>query len=628
MIKGKTTQSNKDQTFLLIPDKNKNNSATISLVRPLDYETVTEYLLTVRIKNTVFMETTLNIPIKIDDVNDEVPTFLELLRGSVVENDREGAQAMQVRAIDKDGTAANNIVSYELEDHQDIFAIDKSTGIITSKVSFDREKQDVYHVKVMVYDNSPSALYTNSTEPNKNVQTFQISIEDQNDNKPRFTAPLYQFNNISELADKFSIVGEVKAVDKDTASLITYSIIGGNEEGAFLIENTTGRIRTAQELDFEKVEEYELIVQAFDGIFEDSAKVKITILNVNDVEPVFYDFQKELHIQEEKLVPGCILNISAYDPDIKDRNADQHIVFDLQKDMLNDLSITKDGCLQLLRPLDRDPPYGTPQRQVFIFALDNDGGTNSLRTSTELTIILEDINDNAPFLNVTEIVWYENQSPGLVTKLSADDYDGPENGPPFQFQLAENAPEDIRSKFEILHGDLFALVEFDREEKKYYDIPISITDSGIPPLTGTSILRVIIGDENDNKAQDGESAIFVYKYVNGPDTDIEVGRVFVEDLDDWDLPDKVFVQQNMFDLFSLSDSNKGMIYMKPNIEEGVYVVNYEVTESHEPTIETHTVKAVVNITVKVIIEEAVVKSGSIRMHGITKEEFIVKGEVS
>lgn len=65
----------------------------------------------------------------------------------------------------------------------------------------------------------------------------------------------------------------------------------------------------------------------------------------------------------------------------------------------------------------------------------------------------------------------------------------------------------------FLTGDqLMALVTFDREEKKSYNLPIAITDSGHPPMTGTSSLIVVIGDVNDNKMKSGESSIFIYNY--------------------------------------------------------------------------------------------------------------------
>lgn len=46
--------------------------------------------------------------------------------------------------------------------------------------------------------------------------------------------------------------------------------------------------------------------------------------------------------------------------------------------------------------------------------------------------------------------------------------------------------------------------------QKFYDVPISISDSGSPTMTGISNLTVIIGDDNDNPMKDGSSSIFVY----------------------------------------------------------------------------------------------------------------------
>nr|CAD7203851.1 unnamed protein product [Timema douglasi] len=167
--------------------------------------------------------------------------------------------------------------------------------------------------------------------------------------------------------------------------------------------------------------------------------------------------------------------------------------------------------------------------------------------------------------------------------------------------------------------ELEALVTFDREERKMYLLPIAITDSGIPPLTGTSTLTIVIGDENDNPMKPGQSNIFVYNY-KGEAPDTEVGRVYVEDPDDWDLPDKYFVWKNgnhpNFDL----NSNTGMITMLSHIPEGTYSLEFTVTEE-APLIPRHSVDAIVNITIKVIPEEAVDKSGSIRFAGITAPEF-------
>jgi hypothetical protein len=51
-------------------------------------------------------------------------------------------------------------------------------------------------------------------------------------------------------------------------------------------------------------------VRADDGIVYDLAKVEIKIENVNDNPPVFLPYNKNITIQEEEIVPGCIVTVS------------------------------------------------------------------------------------------------------------------------------------------------------------------------------------------------------------------------------------------------------------------------------------------------------------------------------
>lgn len=153
-----------------------------------------------------------------------------------------------------------------------------------------------------------------------------------------------------------------------------------------------------------------------------------------------------------------------------------------------------------------------------------------------------------------------------------------------------------------------------------------VTDSGVPNMTGTSTLQVVIGDENDNEMKSGRSSIFVYTY-KGESPDMEIGRVYVDDLDDWDLPDKKFKWLNghphmHFDL----KSETGMITMLQGTREQTFTLEFEVTEQGQK-IKKHTVNSTVVVTVKEIPEEAVDKSGSVRLAGISAEEFITPGKV-
>jgi hypothetical protein len=56
--------------------------------------------------------------------------------------------------------------------------------------------------------------------------------------------------------------------------------------------------------------QYTLLVKADDGNVHDMAKVEIKIENVNDNPPVFLPYNKNITIQEEEIVPGCIVTVS------------------------------------------------------------------------------------------------------------------------------------------------------------------------------------------------------------------------------------------------------------------------------------------------------------------------------
>ncbi|XP_014244956.1 DE-cadherin isoform X2 [Cimex lectularius] len=619
LVAGRTEQTNKHSTFRL---ESEGRTAHIRLAHHMDYESITEYTLTIRIQNKFNLAAETTIHIQLEDVNDNIPVFTEVVTGVVLENEPPGTPVMQVRAIDADSTTQHNQVTYELADNQENFKIDLYTGNITTLKTFDREEQDFYNVKVIATDNSPSALYTTG-EPNRGQQVFRIEIADKNDHPPRFTQTIYIAEAIPEDANNNALVTEVKAVDNDTASLVTYSIVEGNENKAFLIENKTGKIRVLGQLDYETKTSYTLKVRAFDGAYEDYCTVEIKIENVNDNPPVFVKRGfNNVTINEEEVFVGCIAQLEAYDPDIPDRYAPQHIVYYVVKqDQQKLLAVDKKGCLSLIKPLDRDPPNGFDLWQVIISANDEDGGPTSLQSSTEVVIKLIDVNDNEPYLDMDQpVVWRENQGPDKITELRAKDNDGPTNGPPFTFAIASSASTDIKTKFSITDTTLRALVSFDREETKEYRIPIQIRDSGIPNKTGTSTLTVVIGDVNDNAMKEGHSSIFVYNY-KGEAPDTEIGRVYVDDPDDWDLPDKTFSwvdkAHSKFDL----NPRTGMITMVQGTTDQSYLLQFSVKEE-SAKIPAHFVFATVNVTVKEIPEEAVDKSGSVRIAGITAEEFI------
>lgn len=86
------------------------NTAEIKLSQPLDYESNTQYSLIVRVQNRYQLAAEKKINIEVLDANDNIPVFRDIKKGSVLENEPRGVPVMQVRAIDADGTSANNQV--------------------------------------------------------------------------------------------------------------------------------------------------------------------------------------------------------------------------------------------------------------------------------------------------------------------------------------------------------------------------------------------------------------------------------------------------------------------------------------------------------------------------------------
>jgi hypothetical protein len=133
---------------------------------------------------------------------------------------------------------------------------------------------------------------------------------------------------------------------------------------------------------------------------------------------------------------------------------------------------------------------------------------------------------------------------------------------------------------------------------------------------------VTIGDKNDNEMFPGSKEISVYTYLDKTNN-VEIGRVHVEDKDDWDLHDKTFSWSTDTDpspFFDLN-SNTGMLTMKRGAREGQYHFSVQV---HDKQFDKR-VTSTVTVNVLAISEEAVKKSGSMRLRGITAEEFIQIG---
>ena len=140
-----------------------------------------------------------------------------------------------------------------------------------------------------------------------------------NDNPPQF-ASKYYFASISEGVDTGTDVVRVMATSRDIGvnAEISYTIIGGNEQRKFSIEQETGLVSVTGKLDYERAKDYFLTIQALDGgtpPLSNHATVNISIMDVNDNKPIFTQLSYSASVTENSPVGSSIVTLTATDLD-------------------------------------------------------------------------------------------------------------------------------------------------------------------------------------------------------------------------------------------------------------------------------------------------------------------------
>ncbi|XP_048486050.1 neural-cadherin isoform X3 [Plutella xylostella] len=585
-----------------------------------------------------------DVQVNLKDINDNAPIFPQgVYFGNVTENGTAGMVVMTMTAIDYDDPAESNNAKlwYSIEKNvieeetgSPIFEIEAETGVIKTAVCcLDRERTPDYSIQIVASDGGGL----------KGTGTASIRVKDINDMPPQFTKDEW-FTEVDE-TDGTNLpempILTVTVHDEDETNKFQYKVIENSGYGAdkfTMVRNNdgTGSLKIVQPLDYEdqlQSNGFRFRIQVNDkGEDNDNDKyhvayswVVVKLRDINDNKPQFDRANIEVSVYENAEVGKSLETFKATDPDQGGKSKVSYAI-DRSSDRKRQFSINQEGTVSIQRALDRED---TPRHQVKILAID-DGVPPRTATAT-LTVIVQDINDNAPtFLKDYRPVLTEHITPKKVAEILATDDDdrSKSNGPPFQFRLDPGADDIIRASFKVeqdqkgANGDGMAIVSslrsFDREQQKEYHIPIIIKDHGNPAMTGTSTLTVVIGDVNDNKMQPGSKEILVYNY-QGQAPDTEIGRVYVYDLDDWDLPDKKFFwESSEHPNFTLNEET-GMIQMKHKTREGRYHLKFKAYDrKHTQT----GVPANVTVYVKEISHEAIINSGSLRISGISDEDFV------
>uniref|UniRef100_A0A286Y1T5 Protocadherin-15 n=1 Tax=Cavia porcellus TaxID=10141 RepID=A0A286Y1T5_CAVPO len=299
----------------------------LSLLRSLDYEAFPDQEASITFLVEAFdIYGTMppgiaTVTVIVKDMNDYPPVFSKrIYKGMVAPDAVKGTPITTVYAEDADppGLPASR-VRYRVDDVQfpypaSIFDVEEDSGRVITRVNLNEEPTTIFKLVVVAFDDGEPVMSSSATVKILVLHPGEI---------PRFTQEEYRPPPVSELATRGTMVGVISAAAINQS--IVYSIVSGNEEDKFGINNITGVIYVNAPLDYETRTSYVLRVQA-DSLEvvlanlrvpskSNTAKVYIEIQDENDHPPVF---QKKFYIggvSEDARMFASVLRVKATDKD-------------------------------------------------------------------------------------------------------------------------------------------------------------------------------------------------------------------------------------------------------------------------------------------------------------------------
>uniref|UniRef100_A0A8B9NI50 Cadherin EGF LAG seven-pass G-type receptor 2 n=1 Tax=Accipiter nisus TaxID=211598 RepID=A0A8B9NI50_9AVES len=439
------------------------------------------------------------VRIAVEDDNDNAPQFSEKRYVAQVPEDvAPNSAVLRVTATDRD-KGSNALVHYSIVsgNTRGHFYIDAQTGALDVVSPLDYEVSKEFTLRIRAQDGGRPPL--------SNISGLvTIQVLDVNDNAPIFVSTPFQATVLENVPVGYSVI-HVQAIDADSGDngRLVYTLLETGAGFPFTINNSTGWIVVASELDREAVDFYNFEVEAQDQgnpPMASSASVSVTILDVNDNSPEFTQREYSARLNEDAAVGTSVLTVSAVD-----RDANSVITYQISSgNTRNRFSITSQsggGLISLALPLD----YKL-ERQYLLTIAASDG---TRQDTAQVVVNVTDANTHRPVFQSSHYTVNVNEDRPVgttVVVISATDEDTGENAR-ITYLMEDSIPQ-FRIAAET--GAVTTQMELDYEDQVSYTLAITARDNGIPQ----NVLQVSATDRDS-----GLNGRVFYTFQGGDDGD-------------------------------------------------------------------------------------------------------------
>ncbi|XP_045060962.1 protocadherin alpha-8-like isoform X14 [Coregonus clupeaformis] len=397
------------------------------------------------------------------------------------------------------------------------FEVNLKTGVLYVIERIDREELCETDLKCTV---SVEAVINNPLK----LYRLEINIIDVNDHAPSFSAKS-QTVDIPENTSPGARFPLLSAYDTDVGKNdINVYKLSTNEYFSIAShkgESVSAELVLQKALDREKQPIIQLTLTAEDGgnpPKSGKSQIIINVLDSNDNPPVFSSSLYKTRITENVPIGTTIITLNATDVD---EGTNSEIIFSFNKkdqDYILDIfqidSTT--GVITVKNNIDFE------EKKAFeIRAQVSDKGQPPMAAHCKVLVEVVDLNDNAPDITVTSLLETVKEDAKVGTAIalvSVFDKDGGKNG-----VVHCKVENKVPFKLETNYNNYYSLVvdgTLDRESTSQYNVTITATDEGTPPLSSTSVITVHVSDVNDNAPRFSEPVINVYVKENSPVGDV------------------------------------------------------------------------------------------------------------